>query len=70
MKLLPLLSFISLAGFAQDYVPFPASNAVWVNTIYEYSFEDPFPTPYLVDVKYYCVNGEENKVSCYCALSK
>jgi len=51
-------------------LPYTASNAEWVNPIYEYSFEDPFPTPYLVDVKYYCVNGEENKVSCYCALSK
>jgi len=59
-----VLGFIlfSVTTFAQDYVPFPDSGAVWVNTLYEFDFSDPIPTPVLSEVKYYCVNGEDTLV--------
>lgn len=50
------------SAFGQDYVYFPDSGAAWVNTIYEYDFGDVIPIPVLVDVDYYCVNGEDTLI--------
>lgn len=63
MKFFPLF-FVLLTSsvFGQDYIYFPDSGAAWVNTVYEYDFGDVIPIPVLVDVDYYCVNGEDTLI--------
>lgn len=63
MKTTLLLFFsCSFAAFSQVYVHFPDSNAVWVNTLYEYNFESPIPIAELTNVNYFCVNGEDTLI--------
>lgn len=52
----------SLTALAQ--VPFPLSNATWVNTFYTYTFNPPNPIPNaeLTHVSNYCVNGEDTLI--------
>lgn len=65
MKKLLLTAFtlVQIAS-AVAQVPFPLTNATWVNTLYTYTFNPPNPIPdeELTDVEYYCVNGEDTVI--------
>jgi hypothetical protein len=57
-----LLLLLVVAANAQ--VPFPLTDATWVNTEYTYTFNPPNPIPdeELTDVDYYCVSGEDTVI--------
>jgi len=59
-QLLTAFAFLQIAS-AVAQVPFPLSDATWVNSEYTYTFNPPNPIPdeELTDVDYYCVSGQD-----------
>jgi hypothetical protein len=65
MRTLFTAFLLALAGAAssQNYVPFPNSGAVWVNTLYTMATPPPMPTFTLSQVESFCVNGEDTVIN-------
>lgn len=59
-----LISCLLVSGFSQNYIPFPDSGAVWVNTNYSVHVDpwNPMVQFELEGVEYFCVNGTDTTI--------
>ena len=60
-----ILILITSVGISQENFPFPDSNAIWVNTVYEVVFNDttPIPSYELRYVENYCMNEQDTVIN-------
>lgn len=68
MQKLLILFFIALSfnkAYSQNYIPFPDTNGVWVNTysVVDWSAGNPMPDIVLTDVANYCVSGVDTVIN-------
>lgn len=55
----------SMISLAQEYVPWPDSASIWVNTVSNVVWSPMQPTPSIVlnDVNYFCMSGADTVIS-------